>query len=1149
MNNTRHRQLGSRSQRGIALVIVLAFVVLLTGLVVAYLSRTSTDRQLAHGTFNEAKADQLARSALNIVVGDLKQEIVDGSASPAPSPGGSPIYIPSQANYILPLRSGNPTGSPDPVPNLVRRSVQSDPMAPPGVTSRASNLSSAPAASASPGTKRGEITAARWNKHYLIPRATPGPGQSTTTTYTDPVSRFVAPDWVFVTADGPSVLSTPSPSVVGRYAYAVYDEGGLIDMNVAGFPTESPSPFPAPTPPTYGQAIGRKGSLGFADLTALGMSHGSMGDVAGWRNYASIQPAGSFTSFTFDTGAVNRYAAFLAGNTNGFLSVDSVWNGHTNQAFTSRQVLLAFRTSSGFSQDAVQFLGTFSRDLDIPTWSPVAPDLINPELRTLRVTASFTRNDGTTANIGDPFINKRFLLQRLNWLTYKGASATRPMTDTDMALLTGGYNLTPAFLQQGTDLSQLGITATTANIYKYFGLAWDAVNERWNYIGHPVAATGASPPATGIATLGSIVGIRDPDFFELLQAGILNGSLGDSVASAFPVVHQQSKMLQILAIGANLISQATVDSYPTRIACTVNGITMEAVGSERLPYINMLGACAVGSSLSTGGVSWFLIPNIWDPFRNTSPLTTSPLRPPVQLSMTGNVSFVAASGGTTTTVAGPVAIGTAGSRALVSGTSNGGRDGLSGGYPEAAKLDTGDLPASTVTPTPAAFNAYPFAGESSNGTSAAVAWRTTNALTGSNKYVTMRGGHPGSAITPAILGKNPALQLNAGFQVTMDYQSPTNPTKWYSYSFLQGNNSASTAMPQLQLTDTRSVYANVTVTPALPAPPFLTKTIATSANTTQITPWSLATLSSAPTFVKSDPRSTRFNSIVDSLVDPNASPAPVAAVIKSIWPNGPSPQNLGSGATNPALYAQNVGSYNDSDGQNRKADNGPGASNPYAPISPPPSPATTAQFGDTVRPLVINRPFRSVGEMGYAFRDQPFKTIDFLTSNSADLGLLDLFTVNENANASRMRAGVVSANTRQVPVLAAMISRTLLTDDISPTDVSAVNATAIAANLLSRANAVAFAHRGEVVNGVANDTNLTLTKTQHEAIVRGFAENTQTRTWNLMIDVIAQSGRNPRTATTLNDFVVEGEKRYWLHVAIDRFTGQVIDQQLEAVYE
>ena len=52
-----------------------------------------------------------------------------------------------------------------------------------------------------------------------------------------------------------------------------------------------------------------------------------------------------------------------------------------------------------------------------------------------------------------------------------------------------------------------------------------------------------------------------------------------------------------------------------------------------------------------------------------------------------------------------------------------------------------------------------------------------------------------------------------------------------------------------------------------------------------------------------------------------------------------------------------------------------------------------------------------------------------------------------------------------------------------------------------------------------------------------------------MIDVIAQSGRYSPVATNLSDFVVEGEKRYWLHVAIDRFTGEVIDQQLELVNE
>ncbi len=67
--------------------------------------------------------------------------------------------------------------------------------------------------------------------------------------------------------------------------------------------------------------------------------------------------------------------------------------------------------------------------------------------------------------------------------------------------------------------------------------------------------------------------------------------------------------------------------------------------------------------------------------------------------------------------------------------------------------------------------------------------------------------------------------------------------------------------------------------------------------------------------------------------------------------------------------------------------------------------------------------------------------------------------------------------------------------------------------------------------------------------MRALTDAGQTRTWNLMIDVIAQSGKYPPTANNLSQFVVEGEKRYWLHIAIDRFTGEVINQQLEAVYE
>jgi hypothetical protein len=53
----------------------------------------------------------------------------------------------------------------------------------------------------------------------------------------------------------------------------------------------------------------------------------------------------------------------------------------------------------------------------------------------------------------------------------------------------------------------------------------------------------------------------------------------------------------------------------------------------------------------------------------------------------------------------------------------------------------------------------------------------------------------------------------------------------------------------------------------------------------------------------------------------------------------------------------------------------------------------------------------------------------------------------------------------------------------------------------------------------------------------------------LLIDVIAQSGRYPPNAKSLAGFIVEGEHHYWVHVAIDRLTGQIIDKQIEVVTE
>jgi hypothetical protein len=57
-----------RKNQGAALIIVLAFVVLLTGLSLVYFSHTATDRQLAQASFHDTSAELLAHSALDIIV-------------------------------------------------------------------------------------------------------------------------------------------------------------------------------------------------------------------------------------------------------------------------------------------------------------------------------------------------------------------------------------------------------------------------------------------------------------------------------------------------------------------------------------------------------------------------------------------------------------------------------------------------------------------------------------------------------------------------------------------------------------------------------------------------------------------------------------------------------------------------------------------------------------------------------------------------------------------------------------------------------------------------------------------------------------------------------------------------------------------------
>jgi hypothetical protein len=522
----RFLQPGDGASKGAALMIVLAFVVLLTGLALAYFSRTTTDRQLAQSSYNDTSADLLARSALDIVVSDFKQWLI---AHPTPTPG-SPYYI-------TPVPYGTPAAGQTPIPNLVRRTFSGDPT---GLTSSVSST-----AVSSNGRS---ISTARWNTHYLIPRASPNP-----TPDSQPVSSFTAPDWVLVTAQGP-VAAPPANAVIGRYAFAVYDEGGLLDMNLAGYGNYSGGGGGGGSPPTptpWAVNVGRKGVLGLSDLTALPGSPnvitpttplGSMGSflanpqinsIVGWRNFANTgQSDNTFpSSFSFP-GNLNKqdiYGSYLLDfgdapysspspfPTYPFTSVDTATiNSRTDQAFMTRQELFNLLKSidtTGSWQDRAQYMGTFSRERNQPArdWNrlnghlPDRFDITNIALVKPNPggTPKPNRGKGQTKGVG----RGRYKGDALSILDLFGLA----WVDADTSI---------------TDAHQLA----------YWG--------HWRYIGRPGFA--CNPNGHGCDHIPALRGGRN-DFFQLLDyavKGQANGENDDTVNIA-----------TILGLGASLVDQ------------------------------------------------------------------------------------------------------------------------------------------------------------------------------------------------------------------------------------------------------------------------------------------------------------------------------------------------------------------------------------------------------------------------------------------------------------------------------------------------------------------------------------------------------------------------------------------------------------------
>jgi len=497
------------SSKGAALMIVLAFVVLLTGLSLAYFSRTGTDRQLAQSSFNDTTADLLARSALDIVVSDLKQEVLNDPTTA------------TSAN-IQPTRYGDAS-----IPNLIRRSFSGDP------TNRTSSVSSG-AASANGRS----ISTTRWNSHYLIPRGNP----SDTSINASPTPTFVVPDWVLVTAQGPN--SAPSPNaVIGRYAFAVYDEGGLLDMNLAGYATGTAAagggPNPSPTP--WLTNVGRKGILSFADLTALPaapsttLPQSQINSIVGWRNYATTQQPASFfpasnPSFLGNQNRQDNYGSSLLDFGDPpyptpcpvypFTSVATdTSSSRTDQAVMTRQELLKLRSSLNFSQNALQYMGTFSRERNQPArdWYHIGSKL--PD---------------------------RFDIGMLN-LVKPNPTGTPPSRGKGKGKGRGRYKGDAASILNLFGLQWVAGTGTDPTLVSY----WN----HWRYVGTPGVPPNPNPH------IPALRGGRN-DFFQLLDYVITQANADNEDTSV--------NVVDIMSLGASLIDQN--DGTPAADDADVTGI-------------------------------------------------------------------------------------------------------------------------------------------------------------------------------------------------------------------------------------------------------------------------------------------------------------------------------------------------------------------------------------------------------------------------------------------------------------------------------------------------------------------------------------------------------------------------------------------------
>ncbi len=1154
------------SQSGAALIFVLAMLVLLLTVVLAFFSRATLNSQIASSSAKNTKGLLLTQTAEAYLLDDFQREIAAGSTTLSPTNvtvqirrpntltitngvGMTNTYAPS----MVPQRNTNGlTANGTNIVNIVKvsRGGQAFFTNGPGYTTTGSARASTNSTT-TPSANGRSLTKDSWNKPMLMTASE--------------AAAFVPPNWIYIDRQGsnPTSFSSTLASsdtnnmsyVIGRYAYVVYDVGGLIDINVVGNQLDSTN-------------NSRRGRLNQVSLT---------NGIPGITDFSSLVTWRSSLSSANPSSTSGGGGLFDPKRT--FIDVPT-----GEQAFVNRQDLLAYVASTNtISNSSLPFLTTFSRDLNAPSYEPNAyrskipatpvADAMNPGFLTNRFATNTTLNrpeGAITVRSGTPVMPRRFPLNKLS--LFEQAS--------------------PA----------------PAEMSYYFGLTYVDSNT-WRYTA--TNSSGVIAKLSEVEALG-----REPNFFEILQAGIFTGSLGKSGDDTYTYDKARDSLqnLQLIQIGANIIDQWDTNDIPTCIQFPEGNPNdySSFYGVENLPYINQIDLVGWRPTDDRNLFQVWAIFDVWNPHQNAKipPMGIDGFRIVPTAPGTGRIQiyYYTANSAVSSILQNNIPSATAGGTAFIESqnatnniaTLNSGRifsfpvlqnysEPTTIGTTPTSKNDTPGVLILQCTPrvtigTNTYYEAIPKAADRHTNlqTTITLLESTTGQTVGLKAYNSCRLKSIPS--TPDFKGWEFALQA---------HKTGDPPAKWISYQKFDniGLNQFDIMNSPLQGETTANLPANTQYGSAgatLMNEFYTWRSRGTTVGMIKVDPrsnrlglsgWSQTVAanpgndflgnsirnltSSLPANFLSDTGGNTVNGSLDwcfpgggfSVGRTAANPKVLDTTFGVIPEFLCLPQRnrcqiglYGLVANNPDfLNSANPARYSDPDGVIRPGDGYFGA-----------LPTARGQIAD--RPLLLNRPFRSVGELGYVFRDIPWKTLDFSTRRSGDLGLLDVFSLSETDGDPPLTAGQINLNTRQTAALATVLQNSTrqlpgVSASVSFSQLTTNQANTIAAAIVDESTARPFADKGDLVTRVLNsgNTNDPLAadslKVAREAAVRALAEIGTTRTWNFMIDLVAQTGRFTAASGSGSAFMVQGEERVWIHVAIDRITGEVLEIRREVVNE